>query len=106
MSIIILQSQCSIPSGLLKLPDVSNKIPTKNLIAGQFPRRISLVTAVVNPATRESSSSRYVLLARDISLPRNEFPINHFKLLIFVRFCLPVHREYREDIRGNCHDHL
>ncbi|OAD58479.1 hypothetical protein WN48_11133 [Eufriesea mexicana] len=50
-------SQCSIPSGLLKLPDVSNKIPTKNLIAGQFPRRISHVTAVVNPATRESSSS-------------------------------------------------
>ncbi|XP_017887476.1 voltage-dependent T-type calcium channel subunit alpha-1G isoform X3 [Ceratina calcarata] len=49
-------SQCSIPSGLLKLPDVSNKIPTKNLIAGQFPRRISLVTAVVNPANRESSS--------------------------------------------------
>ncbi|XP_076629158.1 ca[2+]-channel protein alpha[[1]] subunit T isoform X2 [Colletes latitarsis] len=50
-------SQCSIPSGLLKLPDVTNKIPTKNLIAGQFPRRISLVTAAVNPATRESSSS-------------------------------------------------
>ncbi|XP_076671262.1 ca[2+]-channel protein alpha[[1]] subunit T isoform X2 [Andrena cerasifolii] len=50
-------SQCSIPSGLLKLPDVSNKIPTKNLIAGEFQRRISLVTAVVNPATRESSSS-------------------------------------------------
>ncbi|KAK9301586.1 hypothetical protein QLX08_006035 [Tetragonisca angustula] len=50
-------SQCSIPSGLLKLPDVSNRIPTKNLIAGQFPRRISLVTAVVNPSTRESSSS-------------------------------------------------
>ncbi|KYQ53200.1 Voltage-dependent T-type calcium channel subunit alpha-1I [Trachymyrmex zeteki] len=51
------QSQCSIPSGLLKLPDVSNKIPTNNLIAGQFPRRISLVTAVVNPSTRDSSSS-------------------------------------------------
>ncbi|KAG5311873.1 CAC1G protein, partial [Pseudoatta argentina] len=50
-------SQCSIPSGLLKLPDVSNKIPTNNLIAGQFPRRISLVTAVVNPSTRDSSSS-------------------------------------------------
>ncbi|XP_076162993.1 ca[2+]-channel protein alpha[[1]] subunit T isoform X2 [Ptiloglossa arizonensis] len=50
-------SQCSIPSGLLKLPDVGNKIPTKNLIAGQFPRRISLITAAVNPATRESSSS-------------------------------------------------
>ncbi|KYN07935.1 Voltage-dependent T-type calcium channel subunit alpha-1G [Cyphomyrmex costatus] len=47
----------SIPSGLLKLPDVSNKIPTNNLIAGQFPRRISLVTAVVNPSTRDSSSS-------------------------------------------------
>lgn len=51
-----LQSQCSIPSGLLKLPDVSTKIPTNNLIAGQFPRRISLVTAVVNPSTRDSSS--------------------------------------------------
>ncbi|XP_011061774.1 PREDICTED: voltage-dependent T-type calcium channel subunit alpha-1G isoform X1 [Acromyrmex echinatior] len=50
-------SQCSISSGLLKLPDVSNKIPTNNLIAGQFPRRISLVTAVVNPSTRDSSSS-------------------------------------------------
>nr|XP_031829681.1 voltage-dependent T-type calcium channel subunit alpha-1G isoform X6 [Nomia melanderi]XP_031829682.1 voltage-dependent T-type calcium channel subunit alpha-1G isoform X6 [Nomia melanderi]XP_031829683.1 voltage-dependent T-type calcium channel subunit alpha-1G isoform X6 [Nomia melanderi] len=50
-------SQCSIPSGLLKLPDVSNKIPTKNLIAGQFPRRISLVTAAVNPVSREASSS-------------------------------------------------
>ncbi|XP_011633277.1 voltage-dependent T-type calcium channel subunit alpha-1G-like isoform X3 [Pogonomyrmex barbatus] len=50
-------SQCSIPSGLLKLPDVSNKIPTNNLIAGQFPRRISLVTAVVNPSARDSSSS-------------------------------------------------
>ncbi|XP_043790226.1 voltage-dependent T-type calcium channel subunit alpha-1G isoform X2 [Apis laboriosa] len=50
-------SQCSIPSGLLKLSNVSNKISTKNLIAGQFPRRISLVTAVINPATRESSSS-------------------------------------------------
>nr|XP_034187863.1 voltage-dependent T-type calcium channel subunit alpha-1G isoform X2 [Osmia lignaria] len=50
-------SQCSIPSGLLKLPDVSNKIPTKNLIAGQFSQRISLVTAVVNPSTRELSSS-------------------------------------------------
>ncbi|CAK9796450.1 Voltage-dependent T-type calcium channel subunit alpha-1H [Anthophora quadrimaculata] len=50
-------SQSSIPSGLLKLPDVSNKIPTKNLIAGQFPRRISLVTAAVSPSTRESSNS-------------------------------------------------
>ncbi|XP_076301495.1 ca[2+]-channel protein alpha[[1]] subunit T isoform X2 [Lasioglossum baleicum] len=53
-------SQCSIPSGLLKLPDVSNnKIPTKNLIAGQFPRRISLVAAatVVNPSREPSSSS-------------------------------------------------
>ncbi|XP_032672120.1 voltage-dependent T-type calcium channel subunit alpha-1G-like isoform X4 [Odontomachus brunneus] len=50
-------SQCSIPSGLLKLPDVSHKIPANNLIASQFPRRISLVTAVVNPQTRDSSSS-------------------------------------------------
>ncbi|XP_014476134.1 PREDICTED: voltage-dependent T-type calcium channel subunit alpha-1G isoform X2 [Dinoponera quadriceps] len=50
-------SQCSIPSGLLKLPDVSNKIPTNNLLVGQFPRRISLVTAVVSPQTRDSSSS-------------------------------------------------
>lgn len=61
----ISQSQCSIPSGLLKLPDVSNKIPTNNLIAGQFPRRISLVTAVVNPSTRDSSSRyrRFVVLS-------------------------------------------
>ncbi|RLU22910.1 hypothetical protein DMN91_005188 [Ooceraea biroi] len=54
---IPINSQCSIPSGLLKLPDVSNKIPANNLIAGQLPRRISLVTAVVNPSTRDSSSS-------------------------------------------------
>ncbi|KAG7209645.1 hypothetical protein KM043_011292 [Ampulex compressa] len=50
-------SQCSIPSGLLKLPDVSNKLPSNNLVAGQFPRRISLVTAVANPSTRESANS-------------------------------------------------
>ncbi|XP_061937482.1 voltage-dependent T-type calcium channel subunit alpha-1G isoform X5 [Apis cerana] len=60
-------SQCSIPSGLLKLPDVSNKIPTKNLIAGQFPRRISLVTAVVNPVTRESSNSSSPRIQRGYS---------------------------------------
>ncbi|XP_076757109.1 ca[2+]-channel protein alpha[[1]] subunit T [Xylocopa sonorina] len=60
-------SQCSIPSGLLKLPDVSNKVPTKNLIAGQFSRRISLVTAVVNPATRESSSSSSPRIQRGYS---------------------------------------
>lgn len=58
---VYFQSQCSIPSGLLKLPDVSNKIATNNLIAGQFPRRISLVTAVVNPPTRDSSS-RYIYI--------------------------------------------
>ncbi|XP_026299337.1 voltage-dependent T-type calcium channel subunit alpha-1G isoform X4 [Apis mellifera] len=61
------QSQCSISSGLLKLPDVSNKIPTKNLIAGQFPRRISLVTAVVNPTMRESSNSSSPRIQRGYS---------------------------------------
>ncbi|KAF7408826.1 hypothetical protein HZH66_003363 [Vespula vulgaris] len=50
-------SQCSIPSGLLKLPDNASKFSTNNLIAGQFPRRISLVTAVVNPSSREFSNS-------------------------------------------------
>ncbi|KAI4492631.1 hypothetical protein M0804_002422 [Polistes exclamans] len=41
-------SQCSIPSGLLKLPDNGgSKFSTNNLMAGQFPRRISLVTAVM-----------------------------------------------------------
>ncbi|KAF7415260.1 hypothetical protein HZH68_003749 [Vespula germanica] len=50
-------SQCSIPSGLLKLPDNGSKFSTNNLIAGQFPRRISLVTAVVNPSSREFSNS-------------------------------------------------
>lgn len=52
------QSQCSIPSGLLKLPDNGSKFSTNNLTAGQYPRRISLVTAVVNPSSREFSNSR------------------------------------------------
>lgn len=93
------QSQCSIPSGLLKLPDVSNKIPTNNLIAGQFPRRISLVTAVVNPSTRDSSS-RYL-----------RFVVPPVALNAIIFFLIPllstsVRRGYKEDTRGACHGHL
>ncbi|KAL2717782.1 voltage-dependent T-type calcium channel subunit alpha-1G isoform X1 [Vespula squamosa] len=62
-------SQCSIPSGLLKLPDNGGKFSTNNLIAGQFPRRISLVTAVVNPSSREFSNSRKSMVSEDMPVP-------------------------------------
>lgn len=94
------QSQCSIPSGLLKLPDVSNKIPTNNLIAGQFPRRISLVTAVVNPSTRDSSS-RYFCISSLLGCIKYR---SHFSDTASPS--TSVHRGYKEDTRGACLGHL
>lgn len=97
-----LQSQCSIPSGLLKLPDVSNKIPTNNLIAGQFPRRISLVTAVVNPSTRDSSS-RYLCKKKMVVSRLNSLNVMHF---FRYRVSFLVRQGYKEVIRGDYHGHL